>query len=499
MTDAASPLILAIDQGTTSSRAMVFDRGGNIRAVAQQEFKQHYPTDGWVEHDPREIWKTCLSVSRAALDEAEKTGDKVAAIGITNQRETTILWDRQTLEPIYNAIVWQDRRTADTCRDLKDQGREENITARTGLVLDPYFSATKAAWILDHVEGARQRADKGDLAFGTVDAFLIAKLTGGATHATDATNASRTSLYNIHDNDWDEALLALFNVPRTILPDVKDSADDFGMTAPEIFGRPIPILGVAGDQQAASFGQACFSKGDIKSTYGTGCFVLVNTGDETIRSKNKLLTTIGYRLNGETSYALEGSIFIAGAAVQWLRDELGIIKSAGESEALAKSIDTNGGVYLVPAFTGLGAPHWAPDARGAVMGLTRGAGRAELARAALESVVYQTADLMDAVNADGAVPKTIRVDGGMVANDWLMQFLADILDLTVARPRIMETTALGAAYLAGLKAGVYQSTEEIASLWTQDRMFEPKMASDFREKNLRGWKSALQAVISQHA
>ena len=499
MTNAASPLILAIDQGTTSSRAMVFDRGGNVRAVAQQEFKQHYPADGWVEHDPREIWKTCLSVSRAALDEAEKTGDKVSAIGITNQRETTILWDRQTLEPIYNAIVWQDRRTADTCGDLKAQGREENITARTGLVLDPYFSATKAAWILDHVEGARQRADKGSLAFGTVDAFLIAKLTGGATHATDATNASRTSLYNIHDNDWDEALLALFNVPRTILPDVKDSADDFGMTAPEIFGRPIPILGVAGDQQAAAFGQACFSKGDIKSTYGTGCFVLVNTGDAAIRSKNKLLTTIGYRLNGETSYALEGSIFIAGAAVQWLRDELGIIKSAGESEALAKSIDTNGGVYLVPAFTGLGAPHWAPDARGAVVGLTRGAGRAELARAALESVVYQTADLMDAVNADGAAPRTIRVDGGMVANDWLMQFLADILDLTVVRPRIMETTALGAAYLAGLKAGFYQSTEEIASLWTQDRMFEPKMASDFREKNLRGWKSALQAVISQHA
>ena len=499
MTDAASPLILAIDQGTTSSRAMVFDRGGNVRAVAQQEFKQHYPADGWVEHDPREIWKTCLSVSRAALDEAEKTGGKVAAIGITNQRETTILWDRQTLEPIYNAIVWQDRRTADTCGDLKAQGREENITARTGLVLDPYFSATKAAWILDHVEGARQRADKGDLAFGTVDAFLIAKLTGGATHATDATNASRTNLYNIHDNDWDEVLLALFNVPRTILPDVKDSADDFGMTAPEIFGRPIAILGVAGDQQAAAFGQACFSKGDIKSTYGTGCFVLVNTGDEAIRSKNKLLTTIGYRLNGETSYALEGSIFIAGAAVQWLRDELGIIKSAGESEALAKSIDTNGGVYLVPAFTGLGAPHWAPDARGAVVGLTRGAGRAELARAALESVVYQTADLMDAVNADGAAPKTIRVDGGMVANDWLMQFLADILDLTVARPRIMETTALGAAYLAGLKAGVYQSTEEIASLWTQDRMFEPKMASGLREKNIRGWKSALQAVISQHA
>ena len=498
MTNAASPLILAIDQGTTSSRAMVFDRGGNVRAVAQQEFKQHYPADGWVEHDPREIWKTCLSVSRAALDEAEKTGDKVAAIGITNQRETTILWDRQTLEPIYNAIVWQDRRTADTCRDLKAQGREENITDRTGLVLDPYFSATKAAWILDHVEGARQRADKGDLAFGTVDAFLIAKLTGGATHATDATNASRTSLYNIHDNDWDEALLALFNVPRTILPDVKDSADDFGMTAPEIFGRPIPILGVAGDQQAAAFGQACFSKGDIKSTYGTGCFVLVNTGDAAIRSKSKLLTTIGYRLNGETSYALEGSIFIAGAAVQWLRDELGIIKSAGESEALAKSIDTNGGVYLVPAFTGLGAPHWAPDARGAVVGLTRGAGRAELARAALESVVYQTADLMDAVNADGAAPRTIRVDGGMVANDWLMQFLADILDLTVARPRIMETTALGAAYLAGLKAGFYQSTEEIASRWTQDRVFEPKMTSALREKNIRGWKSALQAVIAQH-
>ncbi len=496
MTEFEAPYILAIDQGTTSSRAMVFDRAGRIVSVAQKEFAQHYPADGWVEHDPEEIWQTTLDVSRKTFAEAEKTGGEIAAIGITNQRETTIIWDRADGKPIHNAIVWQDRRTAAVCNKLREDGFEKEVMARTGLLLDPYFSASKAAWILDHVDGARGRAENGELAFGTVDSFLISRLAGGRAHVTDATNASRTSLYNIHSNDWDDALCNTFRIPRALLPEVLDCAANFGETDPEIFGRCVPICGVAGDQQAAAIGQACFAPGDIKSTYGTGCFVLVHTGDKALTSENKLLTTIAYRLGGETRYALEGSIFIAGAAVQWLRDELGIIKNAHETAALAESIDSNNGVYLVPAFTGLGAPHWAPDARGAIYGLTRGAGRAEFARAALESVVYQTADLMTAIARDGVAPKTLRVDGGMVANDWLMQFLADMLNLPVERPKVLETTALGAAYLAGLQAGLFQDTDEIAERWRLDARFQPAMAIEMRNKNLAGWAEALRKTLT---
>ncbi len=496
MTDFEAPYILAIDQGTTSSRAIVFDRNGRAVSSAQAEFPQHYPRDGWVEHDPEDIWKTTLATAREAFAAAEKSGGEIAAIGITNQRETTLIWDRKTGAPIYNAIVWQDRRTTDECAKLREEGVETHAAARTGLLLDPYFSATKAAWILDNVEGARARAENGELAFGTVDTFLIWRLTRGESHLTDATNASRTLLYNIHDNHWDDALLDKFRVPKEVLPAVCDSADHFGMTDPELFGRALPICGVAGDQQAAAFGQACFSPGDIKSTYGTGCFVVINTGDKPLASHNKLLSTIAWRLDGKTTYALEGSIFIAGAAIQWLRDELQIIKDAKETAALAESIETNNGVYLVPAFTGLGAPHWAPKARGLISGLTRGAGRAELARAALESVVYQTADLMTAIARDGAETKTLRVDGGMVANDWLMQFLADILGLPVERPKVLETTALGAAYLAGLNAGVYQDMDEIAERWRLDARFQPAMAPDARQRNLAGWSDALRRTLS---
>lgn len=496
MTDFESPYILAIDQGTTSSRAIVFDSAGRIVSSAQQEFPQHYPANGLVEHDPEDIWRTTLNVTRESLTEAEKNDGKVAAIGITNQRETTILWERASGKPIHNAIVWQDRRTADICKTVHDNGYEADIAARTGLLLDPYFSATKAAWILDHVDGARERAEQGEVAFGTIDSFLIARLTGGNAHITDATNASRTSLFNIHTNEWDDALLTLFRVPRAILPEVMDCAADFGETDPEIFGRPIPIYGVAGDQQAAAIGQACFTPGDIKSTYGTGCFILVNTGDEAVASQNRLLSTVAYRLNGETTYALEGSIFIAGAVVQWLRDELGVIKEASEAGALADSIESNNGVYLAPAFTGLGAPHWAPDARGLITGLTRSAGRAELARAALESVAYQTADLMQAIARDGATPKTLRVDGGMAASDWTMQFIADILDLPVERPKVTETTALGAAYLAGLQAGIFQDPNDIAARWRLDARFQPAMAAEERTRNLAGWNAALRLALA---
>lgn len=496
MTDFVAPFILAIDQGTTSSRAIVFDSTGKIVATAQQEFPQHYPAGGQVEHDPEDIWNTSLEVARQCFTEAEKSGS-VAAIGITNQRETTILWDRATGKPIYNAIVWQDRRTADICKTLRDEGHEDDITARTGLLLDPYFSATKVAWILDRVEGARDRAEKGEIAFGTVDSFLIARLTGGKAHVTDATNASRTSLFNIQQNKWDPSLLSTFRVPEAVLPEVLNCAAEFGETDTEIFGRPIPICGVAGDQQAAAFGQACFAPGDIKSTYGTGCFALVNTGNEAVASKNRLLSTIAYRLDGQTTYALEGSIFIAGAVVQWLRDELGIIKDASETGPLAESIDSNNGVYIVPAFTGLGAPHWAPDARGIITGLTRGAGRAEIARAALESVAYQTADLMRAIAKDGITPKTLRVDGGMVASDWTMQFLADILDLPVERPTVNETTALGAAYLAGLQANIFQDLDDIAERWRLDARFQPAMGGSERDRNLKGWNHALGLALAE--
>ncbi len=488
-----SPLILAIDQGTTSSRAIVFDAAAAIVAVAQEEFPQLYPQAGWVEHDPEAIWATTLRTAQTALRDAEATGGHVVAIGVTNQRETTIVWDRKTLKPVHNAIVWQDRRTAETCAALRARGLEGDIQARTGLLLDPYFSATKLASILDSDKALRARAARGDLAFGTVDSFVLARLTGGA-HLTDATNASRTNLYNIRDNCWDDALLDIFNAPRACLPEVRDTISDFGETLAEHFGRPMPVNALAGDQQAAAIGQACLSPGDIKSTYGTGCFVLAPIAEFTL-SKNRLLTTIARRIDGKTHYALEGSIFVAGAAVQWLRDGLGIIKSSGETEALARSLASNGGVYLVPGFTGLGAPHWAPEARGLIAGLTRGSGRAELARAALESVAYQTADLIDAMSADGAPCATLKVDGGMVANNWLMQFLADIQNAAVDRPAVMETTALGAAFLAGVKAGVYGSIDDIGRLRRTERRFTPAMPEIERRALHQGWRKALERTL----
>ena len=483
--------LLSIDQGTTSSRVMLFDDTGTARCTLQEELTQHYPADGWVEHDPEEIWTTTLAVARQAVDTARALDGQVVAIGIANQRETTVAWDRRTGRPVHNAIVWQDRRTAAHCDRLRAQGMEETVTARTGLLLDPYFSATKLTWILEHVEDAAALAERGELAFGTVDTFLIWRLTGGRVHATDATNASRTMLFDIHRQCWDEELTAAFGVPLACLPEVRDSAADFGVTDAALLGRAIPITGVAGDQQAAAIGQACLQPGMIKSTYGTGCFVLLNTGDTPIASRNRLLTTVAYRLAGRTSYALEGSIFVAGAAVQWLRDQLGIITSAPETEALAAGLDDNGGVYLVPAFTGLGAPHWDPAARGALFGLTRDTGVAHLARAALEAVCYQTADLLEAMASDGVRPSRLRVDGGMVGNDWLCQFLADVLRVPVERPGQTETTALGAAYLAGLQCGVFESTQMLEEKWTADTAFEPAADGRQSERLLAGWRRAV--------
>ncbi|HYC03979.1 MAG TPA: glycerol kinase GlpK [Azospirillaceae bacterium] len=487
--------VLAIDQGTTSSRAIVFDAQAGIVAVAQAEFPQHYPADGWVEHDPEDIWRTTLEVSRQAFHAAENKGCRVAAIGITNQRETALVWERATGRPIHNAIVWQDRRTAATCRALVEAGHEAEVQARTGLLLDPYFSATKIAWMLDHVSGARMRAEQGDLAFGTVDTFLLWRLTGGKVHATDATNASRTNLFNIHTQEWDPELLRLFKVPASVLPEVKDCADRFGETDPSLFGRAVPVLGMVGDQQGATIGQCCFEPGMIKSTYGTGCFAVVNTGANAVTSKNRLLGTVAYRLDGKVTYALEGSIFVAGAAVQWLRDGIGVIRSAAETEALAAGLPDNGGVYLVPAFTGLGAPHWDPDARGTIVGLTRGSGRAHLVRAALEACCYQTHDLLAAMREDGAAPQALRVDGGMVANGWMLQFLADVLGMPVDRPKVMETTALGAAYLAGREAGIYGGFEEFTRTWQRDSRFTPAMPAASREGLLAGWSRAVGRTL----
>jgi len=484
-------LILAIDQGTTSSRAIVFSSDGHPVTTVQREFRQIYPADGWVEHDPEDIWRSTLEVSHAAIEEAQAKGGRVVAIGITNQRETTLVWDRATGKPIYNAIVWQDRRTGALCRELVEGGAEAQVRAASGLLIDPYFSATKAAWQLDHVEGARARAERGELAFGTVDSFLLWRLTGGRVHATDATNASRTNLFNIHDLTWDDELLRLFRVPRACLPEVKDCAADFAMTDASLFGSALPILGIAGDQQAAAIGQACFAPGTIKSTYGTGCFVILNTGDQPLSSNNRLLTTVCYRIAGKPTYAIEGSIFVSGAAVQWLRDELRIIGSAAETEGLASGIDSNAGVYLVPAFTGLGAPHWDAEARGALFGLTRDTGIAELARAALESVCYQTRDLFRAMAEDGLAPSELRVDGGMAVNNWLLQFLADILELPVDRPAVNETTALGAACLAGLQAGFYSSLEDCAAMWRRDARFTPRMEAGTRARLLAGWDRAV--------
>ncbi|WP_027151939.1 glycerol kinase GlpK [Mesorhizobium sp. WSM2561] len=491
--------ILSIDQGTTSSRAIVFDGSMKLVGSGQKEFAQHYPASGWVEHDPEEIWDTVISTCKAALAAAGRKAADIAAIGITNQRETVVIWDRATGRPIHNAIVWQDRRTAPLCQKLKKQGLEKKFTRKTGLLLDPYFSGTKIAWMLDKVKGARKRAENGELLAGTIDSFLIWRLTGGKVHATDATNASRTLVYNIEKNAWDDELLAILGIPARMLPQVKDCADDYGITEKSLFGAEIKILGVAGDQHAATIGQACFEPGMMKSTYGTGCFALLNTGSDLVRSKNRLLTTIAYRLNGKTTYALEGSIFIAGAAVQWLRDGIKVIGKAEQSGVLAASADPTQEVYLVPAFVGLGAPHWDAEARGAIFGLTRNSGPAEFARAALESVAFQTRDLLDAMRKDwkGASAKTVlRVDGGMVASDWTMQRLADILDAPVDRPTILETTALGAAWLAGSKAGVWPKTREFARSWALERRFRPDMDASVRSAKLAGWRHAVRRTLS---
>ena len=494
---ALSNCLLSIDQGTTSSRAIVFSEDGSIITSSQMEFTQIYPHDGWVEHDPEEIWQSTLSVCRDALAKAKTLHAEVVAIGVTNQRETTLVWNKKTSEPIYNAIVWQDRRTASVCHKLQQQGLTSSVQEKTGLLLDPYFSATKVSWILDHVEGARDSAQRDELAFGTVDSFLIWRLTGGKVHATDVTNASRTNLFNIRTLCWDTDLLSLFNVPATVLPEVKQCADDFGKTANDIFDQAIPICGVAGDQQAAAIGQCCFRSGSIKSTYGTGCFVMLNTGDKIVESTHNLLTTIAYQIKGQIHYALEGSIFIAGAGVQWLRDGLNIIEDARETEALAKSVNDDHGVYLVPAFAGLGAPHWDPDCRGAIFGLTRATTNAHLARATLEAVCYQTVDLLDAMAREGVSPQTLRVDGGMVANDWLCQFLANMLGHVVERPTVMETTALGVAFLAGLQIGVYQSIEDLSDKVTLNAQFIPTMTEQAKQSLLSGWHSAVTAT-KQH-
>jgi glycerol kinase len=495
---ARAGFVLALDQGTTSSRAIVFGADLQIAGLAQREFAQHYPASGWVEHDPEDIWRTTVETARQALAGAGLQARDVAAVGITNQRETCVLWDRRTSRPIHRAIVWQDRRTAVFCHELKAAGHEREITAKTGLLLDPYFSATKIAWLLEHVEGARALADAGHLAFGTIDSFLLWRLTGGKVHATDATNASRTLLYDIAKGGFDDDLLRLFKVPRAILPEVRDSNADYGKTEASILGAAVPILGVAGDQQAALIGQACFTLGMIKATYGTGCFAVLNTGERPVASKSRLLTTVAYQLDGTRTYALEGAIFIAGAAVQWLRDGLRIIASAPESGSLAAEADSGQDVYLVPAFVGLGAPYWQPDARGALLGLTRATGPAELARAALEAVCYQTRDLLEAMRNDwsAAQKSVLRVDGGMVASDWTMQFLADILDAPVERPMIGETTALGAAWLAGHKAGVWPDAAGFASLWKLDRGFEPAMAAPARARKYAGWRRAVDAVLA---
>jgi len=490
--------ILAIDQGTTSSRAILFDADMRVAAVAQEEFPQHFPRSGWVEHDPADLWGTVAGVCREVIERAGVGAADIAAIGITNQRETVVVWEKATGKPIHNAIVWQDRRTADFCRALREAGHEAMISERTGLLLDPYFSGTKLAWLLDHVEGARARAENGDLLFGTVDAWLIWRLTGGTVHATDATNAARTLLYDIRKGCWDADICKLLDIPMAMLPEVRDSAADFGMCRADLFGRPIPIMGVAGDQQAATVGQACFRPGMMKSTYGTGCFAVLNTGDTPVASKNRLLTTIAYQLDGKPTYALEGSIFIAGAVVQWLRDGLKMIREARETQPLAEKADPAQSVYLVPAFTGLGAPYWDADCRGAIFGLTRGTGPAELARAALESVGYQTRDLLDAMIADypAAGEVALRVDGGMSASDWTMQFLSDILGAPVERPKVTETTALGAAWLAGMKAGVYPGRDEFARTWALDRRFEPAMDATTRDRRVAGWRDAVRRTLT---
>jgi len=489
----AAKYILALDQGTTSSRAILFGHAGRVVRQCSREFPQIYPKPGWVEHDPEELWSSQINVAVQVLQDQGLTLDDIAAVGIANQRETTIVWDRATGVPLANAIVWQDRRTAGDCDALKRAGWEDKIRAKTGLVLDAYFSGTKLRWLLDHVPGARERAERGDLLFGTVDTFLLWRLSGGTAHVTDYSNASRTLLFNIHTLDWDDELLQLFDIPRALLPAVRPSSEVYAQIKPGLLGAgTAPLAGMAGDQQAATFGQACFQVGQVKNTYGTGCFLLMNTGETPVVSRHHLLTTIGWGLNGKVTYCLEGSVFVAGAAIQYLRDSLGILATAAESEALAASVQSTGGVYFVPAFVGLGAPYWDPYARGALLGLTRGSGRAEIARAALEAVAYQTRDLLDAMTADSGTPLSdLRVDGGMVANDFLMQFQSDILGAPVERPQVSETTALGAAGLAGLAVGFWKGTDDIKSNWALDRRFTPTLGAAEREHSYAGWQRAV--------
>ncbi len=486
--------LLAIDQGTSSSRTVIFDENANAVSSAQQEFRQIYPTSGWVEHDPEAIWDSVRNTMRDALGKAGITLRDIAGIGITNQRETTLVWDRRTGKCIYNAIVWQDRRTAAQCRELRTRCADDVVAAKTGLRIDPYFSATKAAWILDNVDGARRLAEDGHLAFGTVDSFLLWRLTDGAVHATDATNASRTMLFNIHTQRWDDDLLELLRIPRSLLPEVLDCATEFGSTGEAGFGAVVPVCGIAGDQQAALIGQAGFEYGMTKSTYGTGCFVIANTGETALTSQNQLLTTIASRIGGDVTYGLEGSVFVAGSALQWLRDELRIIDSAPDSARVAERTGIVEDVYVVPAFAGLGAPYWDPDARGAIVGLSRGSGSDQIVTATLQAVAYQTRDLVDAMTDDGIAPRVIRVDGGMVANDWFLQFLADILDVRVERPANVESTVLGAAYLAALQCGLIDNLQEAARFWRCDTVFEPRMPDDQREALLSGWATAVARV-----
>ena len=495
MSDNYKKYILALDQGTTSSRAIVFDRKGSKVSVAQKEFKQIYPKAGWVEHDPNDIWSSQAGVAAEAIAQAGLNGNNMAALGITNQRETTLIWDRKTGNPVYNAIVWQDRRTSDFCDQLKDEGHTDMIRNKTGLILDSYFSATKIKWILDNVDGARKRAENGELIFGTMDTWLIWNFTKGELHITDVTNASRTMLYNIHKGEWDNDILNMLDIPKSLLPDVKASSELYGRTKTTIFASKVPIAGIAGDQQAALFGQRCIKKGMVKNTYGTGCFMVMNTGDEPIISENNLLTTIAWEIDGKVQYALEGSIFIAGAVVQWLRDELGIIRDSSLVEGLARTVDDNDGVYLVPAFTGLGAPHWNQQARGTMVGLTRGSDAGHIARAALEGIAYQAMDVLNAMQSDSGIEiRELRVDGGAAANNLLMQFQSDILRAPVIRPETLETTALGAAYLAGLAVGYWDDQEEINELWMEDQKFQAQMDDEKVEELINGWNRALKAA-----
>jgi len=491
-----SKYILALDQGTTSSRAIVFDKGGQIISVAQKEFTQIYPKAGWVEHDPMEIWATQIGVANEAIAKAGLTAQDIAAIGITNQRETTVVWDKNTGKPIYNAIVWQCRRTADICDDLRNKGYAEMIRNKTGLVVDAYFSGTKIKWILDNVEGAREKAEKGELLFGNIDTWLIWNLTGGKVHVTDYSNASRTMLYNIYELKWDDEILEILNIPKSMLPEVKPSSCVYGYTTVDVIGGEIPIAGDAGDQQAALFGQGCYREGMAKNTYGTGCFMLMNTGEKPVKSKNGLLTTIAWGVDGKVEYALEGSIFIAGAVIQWLRDELRMIKTAAESEEYATAVEDSNGVYVVPAFVGMGAPYWDMYARGTIVGLTRGAKKEHIIRAALESMAYQTMDVLKAMEEDSGISlSALKVDGGAVANNFLMQFQSDILNVDVYRPRVIETTALGAAYLAGLAVGYWENKEEILNNWAVDRKFEPNMDEEKRAKLVKGWHKAVKRAL----